>query len=122
MRAARLDKMRREMQNLQKRFEKKITWLEKQLEERPSSIEVAIALSLYGYNVSPLKRAQDLLAVRDPHAVPSYIAEIAEKMVKAGFVPTELGFNWATTYVDQALERYGQEAVKRVACEKRFAG
>ncbi len=74
-------------------------------------LEVAIALSLYFYNVSPLERAQRLYdhfdgACDELHSL-TWTCGMA-------WVVTDLPYPTAKVYVQHALERYGKEARERV--------
>jgi len=76
-------------------------------------VEVAIALSLYAYNVSPVDRAQRLYEhfngdCADMHELVRIMSDYS------GYAATELAYPNAAVYVEQALEACGQEAVERV--------
>lgn len=82
--------------------------------EEYTPIEVAVALSLYQYNVSANNRARALCNhfrgdSIDRGALTFILAQ------KAGNAATELPMPTAKVYVDHALERYGEEAKERVA-------
>jgi len=87
-------------------------------EYRP--IEVAIALSLYGYNVSPGERAERLFnhfegACAEPE-------ELLDILVKRGqFSATEFAYPTAVVYVQHALDKYGQEAITRARGQEEWA-
>ena len=74
-------------------------------------LEVAIALSLYFYNVSPLDRARRL-----HEHFNGCCAELDELTWMCGmaWVVTDLPYPTAKVYVQHALERYGEEARERV--------
>lgn len=77
-------------------------------------IEVAIALSLYAYNVSPHERAAKLHAHFAGKCMD--LLELTHIVGSRGaYLATELPFPTAEVYVHYALERYGQEARDRVA-------
>ena len=75
-------------------------------------IEVATALALYGYNISPVVRATKLfdhfqgncMEINDLFNIMSY---------SPAWAATELPYPTAVVYVDHALERYGEEAIER---------
>ena len=75
-------------------------------------IEVATALSLYGYNVDPVERATKLYDHFDGQC-----AEIDDLFNIMCYSPawaaTELAYPTAVVYVDHALEVYGEEAIER---------
>ena len=78
-----------------------------------SPIEVAISLSLYAYNVSPLERAR-----RVYDHFKGDCAELDE-LVRimsdySGYAATELSYPSAAVYVQQALEECGDAASERV--------
>lgn len=76
-------------------------------------IEVAVALSLYAYNVSPLTRAEKLYTHFEGRC-----AEVTDMlyilMNSPNSVATELAMPTALVYVNHALEKYGEEAARRV--------
>ncbi len=75
-------------------------------------IEVAIALSLYNYNVSPQQRAQAIYNHFKGHC--AEMVDLERILVKPGYAPTELAFPSAKVYVQHALGMYGVEARQRV--------
>lgn len=82
--------------------------------ESYTPIEVATALSLYGYNVSPGERAEALYDYFTDRglgcAEPYELLAICERHKYAA---TEFAFPTAVVYVNQALNRYGEEARER---------
>lgn len=79
-------------------------------------LEAAIAVSLYGYNVSPTTRAIKL------HKHFDGLCADMETLVdilstRLAFWATELAMPTAQVYVEHALEKYGEEARVRVAAE-----
>ncbi|NIT58419.1 MAG: hypothetical protein GWN00_19985 [Aliifodinibius sp.] len=78
-----------------------------------SAMVTAVALSLYRYNVAPIVRAQKLY----DHFVGNCMEmdELVHTLINMrGFEATELPFPTARVYIEQALERYGEEAQQRV--------
>ena len=77
-----------------------------------SPIEVAIALSLYGFNVSPMERAKAIYDFfeGDCAELDTLVWILRERVA---FVATELDYPSAEVYVSHALERYGAEAKER---------
>ena len=87
--------------------------------ENYEPIEVAVALSLYGYNVSPGRRAEKLYshfegACAEPDELLSYM-----ETPRLAFAATEMAQPTAEVYIMHALERYGQEARERVEANRR---
>lgn len=79
-----------------------------------SPIETAIALSLYGYNVSAVERATKLYDhFNGDCAEINDLFNIIE--FGGGYAATELAYPTAKVYVQQALDLYGKEA--RIRCE-----
>ncbi len=79
-----------------------------------SPIEVAIALSLYAYNVRPGERAQKIYDhFRGDCAELDDLFYVAHE--QAAFAATELAYATAKVYVSHALERYGEEARRRAS-------
>ena len=72
-------------------------------------IDVAVALSLYQYNVNPGDRA--LAVHRHFEGNCAGVAELI-RQVSRGYGPTELAPPSAKVYVDQAIARYGEEAAR----------
>lgn len=77
-----------------------------------SPMDVAVALSLYGYNVSPEERS---LKVFDHFngdcAEPVDLLRIC--LHSPAYIATEMAYPSAKVYVDHALERYGEESKER---------
>lgn len=85
------------------------------MDEHWRPIEVAMALSLYGYNVSPGERAWKIHKhFAGDCAEPEDLLAIMETP-RLAFAATELAAPSAAVYIEQALDRYGQEARER--CE-----
>jgi len=77
-----------------------------------SPLEVAVALSLYHYNVSPTERAIKLYEHFDGECME--VHEMEDILVRrAGCAATELPMPTSAVYVEHALERYGNEAKER---------
>ena len=76
-------------------------------------IEVAVALSLYAYNVSPTERAQ---AIYDYfHGECMDFEDLVHLFItRPAYVATELPLPSAEAYVAFALQKYGDEARHRV--------
>lgn len=78
-----------------------------------SPLEVAMALSLYSYNVSPVERAQKLYDHFQGDCVElEDLVNII--MLEPANLATALAAPTAKVYVDHALDRYGVEALERV--------
>ncbi len=78
-----------------------------------SPLSVAIALSLYGFNVSPMERAQKLYDHFKGNCAD--LNDLAIALVEhCGYEATTLALPTARVYVQHALERYGAEACERV--------
>ena len=75
---------------------------------------VAVALSLYAYNVGPLERAKALYDHFDGACME--VDELLLRMLpdRVAHAATELPAPTAAVYVDQALARYAEQARKRV--------
>ncbi len=72
-----------------------------------------MALSLYGYNVSPGERAEAIYRhFNGDCAEPEDLLAIM-KSPRLAFAATELAAPSAAVYVQQALDMYGQEARER---------
>ena len=84
-----------------------------------SPIEVATALSLYGYNVSPLERAQKLFDHFEGYCAD--LEDLMPQMVMYGSASTGLAYPTALLYVQHALDKYGEEAVKRCHTNHKIA-
>lgn len=80
-------------------------------------IEVAVALALYGYNVSAAVRARAIYDHFDGAC--AELDELYGYMYNYGSAPTAMAFPSAEVYVEQALARYGREAKERCAIERR---
>lgn len=80
-------------------------------------IVVAIALSLYTFNVDPTTRATAIYEYfeGDCMELEDLITVLLEK---PHLIATELPYPSAKIYVDQALKRYGEEAKKRAEGER----
>lgn len=82
-----------------------------------SPIVVAIALSLYAYNVSAQERAEKLYRHFDGNCLE--MDDMNRLLVDASAcAATGLPYPTAKVYVQHALERYGEEAAKRALCEE----
>lgn len=80
-------------------------------------IEVAIALSLYAYNVSPGVRSEKLYDHFDGNC--AELVELASVLdFREAYAATEFAYPTAKVYVDHALEHYGEEAKRRVAANE----
>ncbi len=76
-------------------------------------IEVAVAMSLYAYNVSSGERARKLYDHFDGNCAEFH--DLANILTHTpAYAATELAMPTASVYVDHALERYGEEARERV--------
>lgn len=76
-------------------------------------IEVAISLSLYSYNVSPLERARRIYDHFEGDCAD--MDELVRIMSDySGCAATELAYPSAAVYVQQALEECGEAATVRV--------
>lgn len=83
-------------------------------------IETAIALSLYGYNVSAEFRAHRLWDHFDGEC--AEIEELVEVLsMRGAYAVTELAYPTAKLYVQHALDRYGNEAKSRAAANEIYA-
>ncbi len=76
-------------------------------------LEVAVALSLYAYNVSGGERAQKLYDHFEGRCME--IGDMVVSLVTSPcYVVTEFPMPTAAIYVQHALEKYGEEAINRV--------
>ena len=77
-------------------------------------IEVAISLSLYAYNVSPVERARRVYDhFQGDCADMDELVRIMSDY--SGYAATELAYPSAAVYVQQALEECGEAAAERVS-------
>lgn len=84
-------------------------------------IEVAVALSLYGYNVSPVERASRLHDhFKGKCATPEDLVHKLTNMT--AYAATELAPPTAELYVAHALEKYGEEARNHVRINRSHIG
>ncbi len=81
-------------------------------------IEVAIALSLYAYNISPVERAKKIYSHFDGNCM-DFTDLVRTFSGSSTFVVTELPYPSAVVYVEQAMEKYGGEACERVSVNER---
>lgn len=81
--------------------------------DKLSPLDIAVAISLYQYNVMPSVRAERLYAHFDGYCmdVDDMISLFQGPM--AAYAATELPAPTAAVYVQHALEAYGHEAQKR---------
>lgn len=77
-----------------------------------SPIEVATALSLYGFNLAPSLRAQKLYDHFEGDCAD--LSDLMAYMEDYGSAATGMAYPTALVYVQHALDRYGEEAVHRV--------
>jgi hypothetical protein len=81
-------------------------------DHRYSPLDVAVALSLYNYNVSPRERAQKIY-----DHFKGNCAELGDLVhcctYNNGFIATALAAPSAAVYVGHALAKYGEEAKNR---------
>lgn len=80
-------------------------------------MEIAIAISLYGYNRSPYERAKSIHEHFGGHCME--MDELVEICSNVAYVATELPYPSAKVYVERALKIYGDEARERVAYNSR---
>ena len=82
-------------------------------------IVVAIALSLYHFNVAPGTRAQKLYDHFEGNC-----AELEDLLLTltlhSGHIATVLGYPTAKVYVQHAMDKYGDEARRRCADEEMY--
>jgi hypothetical protein len=77
-----------------------------------SPLDVAVALSLYAYNVSAAERAEKLY--RHFHGECMEVEELYGLLfARPAYAASQLPAPTAEVYVDHALERYGAEAKRR---------
>ena len=74
-------------------------------------IVVAVALSLYSFNVSPGERAQKIYDHFQGQCLP--LRELVRICSDGAHIATELPYPSAVLYVAHALERYGRQAEYR---------
>src|ERR1700692_1447106 len=82
-----------------------------------SPIVVAIALSLYGYNVSAGERANRLYQHFNGECMDEVEMIDLFQGRRAAYVATELPYPTALVYVQHAMDRYGKEAQHRAEVE-----
>lgn len=76
-------------------------------------VVVAVALSLYAYNVSAVDRARAIHEAFNGQC--SDVETLTEILIyRSAFAATELAMPSAEVYVNQALAKYGKEAEQRV--------
>ena len=87
--------------------------------ENYAPIEVAIALSLYAYNVSPSDRARKIHKhfKGDCMEIDELVSLLERRSAYAG---TELPFLSAEFYVQCALKMYGEQARGRVFVNRQY--
>ncbi len=79
-------------------------------------IVTAVALALYGYNVSPLERARKMAEHLEVD-----IQSTTEILCRStAYAATELDPMAASVYVCHAMEKYGEEAANRVKSNNMF--
>lgn len=79
-----------------------------------SPVEVAMAISLYSYNVPAMTRAQKLYDHFDGNC--AELIDLVDILHQRGeFFATELAYPTAKVYIDHALVMYGAEARYRCA-------
>lgn len=91
-------------------------YMTKKLEQQYSPIEVAIALALYGYNVSAYQRASKIYEHFNGNCPD--MGDLEMYMMEYGSAATAMPFPSAEAYVDHALEKYGEEAKQRVKLDQ----
>lgn len=79
-------------------------------------VEVALALALYGYNVSPTERARLIYRHFDGRCAEEQ--DLVRYCVDYGTLPTAMAFPSVEVYTRHALERYGHEARARALAEQ----
>ena len=85
-------------------------------------VVVAVALALYGYNVSPLERAKKIVEHLHEGKWEMYdVQPLTDILIRStAYAATELDPELASIYVCQAMEKYGEEAVNRVQINNMF--
>ena len=84
-------------------------------------IEIATALSLYGYNIDAGTRAAKLYKHFDGACMEEDELIMYLQDHSGAFVATELPYPTAKVYVDHALACYGQEARDRCAMNASYS-
>lgn len=75
---------------------------------------IAIALSLYGYNVGPYERAKKLYDHFGGDCMEIDDLVTIMNSSRLAFAATELPYPTAEVYIVHALEKYGREAIERM--------
>ncbi len=83
-----------------------------ELSEKYSPFDVAVALSLYAYNVAPSIRAEKIWEHFNGDC--AELCDLRFTLTQSGaYAATELAPPSAVVYVQHALEKYGDEAKER---------